>query len=268
MRRCSSWRPTTGRARRRVEHLALLDALDVRPRDRRHHEDRRRRAASGWPCVARRSRRCSPATSPGRRRRPVRLGDDGPGARRAARGPGLDRGGVRRRGPGPPTLAIDRVFAVKGRGTVVTGTLRGGPLGAWRSPSARAGRPRRPRPRDPGPWRDGRTARGAAGAPRSTSAGSSSRRSTAGTCSPPTRRSGPPAGCSSPSADPSPIGPAPACTPGPRRSMPRWDGPVGMRSSSRTARSRVSSGWRRRSPWPPATASCCGAVRAGSRWAA
>jgi selenocysteine-specific elongation factor len=28
----------------------------------------------------------------------------------------------------PATLAIDRVFAVKGRGTVVTGTLRGGPL--------------------------------------------------------------------------------------------------------------------------------------------
>ena len=31
--------------------------------------------------------------------------------------------------PGPPTLAIDRVFAVRGRGTVVTGTLCGGPLG-------------------------------------------------------------------------------------------------------------------------------------------
>ena len=30
--------------------------------------------------------------------------------------------------PRPPTLAIDRVFAVKGRGAVVTGTLRGGPL--------------------------------------------------------------------------------------------------------------------------------------------
>ncbi len=29
---------------------------------------------------------------------------------------------------GPPTLAIDRVFSVKGRGVVVTGTLRGGPL--------------------------------------------------------------------------------------------------------------------------------------------
>jgi len=30
--------------------------------------------------------------------------------------------------PGPARLAVDRVFAVKGRGTVVTGTLRGGPL--------------------------------------------------------------------------------------------------------------------------------------------
>jgi selenocysteine-specific elongation factor len=33
------------------------------------------------------------------------------------------------RAPGrPPTLAIDRVFTVRGRGVVVTGTLRGGPL--------------------------------------------------------------------------------------------------------------------------------------------
>jgi selenocysteine-specific elongation factor len=30
--------------------------------------------------------------------------------------------------PGPVRLAVDRVFAVRGRGTVVTGTLRGGPL--------------------------------------------------------------------------------------------------------------------------------------------
>jgi selenocysteine-specific elongation factor len=29
---------------------------------------------------------------------------------------------------GPPTLGVDRVFSVKGRGLVVTGTLRGGPL--------------------------------------------------------------------------------------------------------------------------------------------
>jgi selenocysteine-specific elongation factor len=32
------------------------------------------------------------------------------------------------RPPGPPRLAVDRVFAVRGRGTVVTGSLRGGPL--------------------------------------------------------------------------------------------------------------------------------------------
>jgi selenocysteine-specific elongation factor len=31
--------------------------------------------------------------------------------------------------PGPARLAVDRVFGVKGRGTVVTGTLRGGPVG-------------------------------------------------------------------------------------------------------------------------------------------
>jgi selenocysteine-specific elongation factor len=30
----------------------------------------------------------------------------------------------------PPTLALDRVFTVRGRGTVVTGSLRGGPLAA------------------------------------------------------------------------------------------------------------------------------------------
>lgn len=30
--------------------------------------------------------------------------------------------------PGPSRLAIDRVFSVKGRGTVITGTLRGGPI--------------------------------------------------------------------------------------------------------------------------------------------
>ena len=31
--------------------------------------------------------------------------------------------------PGPACMAVDRVFGVKGRGTVVTGTLRGGPVG-------------------------------------------------------------------------------------------------------------------------------------------
>ena len=56
-------------------------------------------------------------------------------------------------------LAIDRVFAVKGRGVVVTGTLRGGAAGPWRDAPARAGRPVRPRSRDPGPRRDGRGGR-------------------------------------------------------------------------------------------------------------
>jgi len=58
----------------------------------------------------------------------------------ATTGAGLDglrvalaelRDRVRRDGagaPGPVRLAVDRAFAVKGRGTVVTGTLRGGPL--------------------------------------------------------------------------------------------------------------------------------------------
>ncbi|MFM2105819.1 MAG: hypothetical protein RL338_851 [Chloroflexota bacterium] len=35
--------------------------------------------------------------------------------------------------PAPARYAVDRVFAVKGRGTVVTGTLRGGPLAAGRT---------------------------------------------------------------------------------------------------------------------------------------
>ena len=42
---------------------------------------------------------------------------------------GLRDRGRRRLGGSPAAdLAIDRVFAVKGRGTVVTGSLRGGPL--------------------------------------------------------------------------------------------------------------------------------------------
>jgi len=48
--------------------------------------------------------------------------------------------------PGPARMSVDRVFGVKGRGIVVTGTLRGGPLGrnaALRvEPGASAARPR------------------------------------------------------------------------------------------------------------------------------
>jgi selenocysteine-specific elongation factor len=42
--------------------------------------------------------------------------------------------------PGPIRLAVDRVFAVKGRGTVVTGTLRGGPLARGASLRVEPGR--------------------------------------------------------------------------------------------------------------------------------
>ena len=41
----------------------------------------------------------------------------------------LELRGQVRRDARPPTLSIDRAFTVKGRGAVVTGTLRGGPLG-------------------------------------------------------------------------------------------------------------------------------------------
>ncbi len=45
-----------------------------------------------------------------------------------------DRAGAAEAGaPGPMRLAVDRVFGVKGRGTVVTGTLRGGPLASGAS---------------------------------------------------------------------------------------------------------------------------------------
>ena len=42
----------------------------------------------------------------------------------------------------PARIAVDRVFGVKGRGTVVTGSLRGGPLGVGDSLDARPGRAR------------------------------------------------------------------------------------------------------------------------------
>ncbi|HVA86258.1 MAG TPA: SelB C-terminal domain-containing protein, partial [Candidatus Saccharimonadales bacterium] len=45
-----------------------------------------------------------------------------------ARRAGGDLGGGPGRGPGPTRLAIDRVFAVRGRGVVVTGSLRGGAI--------------------------------------------------------------------------------------------------------------------------------------------
>ncbi len=109
-----------------LEHLALLDAfgiapalavvtkIDAVPADRTE-EVRRQVAAllaptsmSDAPVLA-----ASSATG------------EGVAAVRAAL---ITLGGRVRLGAGPPTLAIDRVFTMKGRGVVVTGTLRGGPL--------------------------------------------------------------------------------------------------------------------------------------------
>jgi selenocysteine-specific elongation factor len=49
-------------------------------------------------------------------------------ALRALRGPVVERWAAARAGNDPLRLSIDRAFAVKGRGAVVTGSLRGGPL--------------------------------------------------------------------------------------------------------------------------------------------
>ena len=121
-----------------LEHLALLDALGIARRPGGRHEDRcggagarrggRRRRSR--PCCRRRrwpGRRCCP------RRRPTGAGLDAvrdaivAPARRGAR----RRGGGRRRSG--RALAIDRVFSVKGRGVVVTGSLRGGSLASGAS---------------------------------------------------------------------------------------------------------------------------------------
>ena len=111
-----------------LEHLALLDALgiatgivvvtkiDAAAPERVAEVVVGRRRPAGAD-VAR--RRAGPRRVRHDRRRARRR--SGAGARDVA------RAAVR---PGrPPTLAIDRVFSVKGRGAVVTGTLRGGPLG-------------------------------------------------------------------------------------------------------------------------------------------
>ncbi len=109
-----------------LEHVALLDALGIAPAiavvtkidavpPDRVEEVRGQVAAllvstslTGAPVLA-----ASGATG------------EGVDAVRSALGELQGRVGLASR---PPTLAIDRVFTVKGRGVVVTGTLRGGPL--------------------------------------------------------------------------------------------------------------------------------------------
>ncbi len=114
-----------------IEHLALLDALDIRlgvavvtkidlAGPERTDE------------VVAATRRLLDGTSLGGIAGPRRIGRGRGGHRRLA---GRPRGAARscRRGRAARPrwrlpLAIDRVFAVKGRGVVVTGTLRGGSL--------------------------------------------------------------------------------------------------------------------------------------------
>ena len=133
-----------------LEHLALLDALEipigivvVTKVDAVAPE----RVDEVIDAVA---RRCSR-----RRRSPVRPSSPRParhgtwsGRRPRSGGPlfAIDSCRADR----PPTLAIDRAFSVKGRGAVVTGTLRGGPLTGRNDVATGSWRPRGADPRDPG----------------------------------------------------------------------------------------------------------------------
>ena len=148
-----------------LEHLELLDALGI---------------ADGVvvvtkvdavePGAGRRGRRASRARSlartiAARRRRSLAVSaatGDGLDALRAALGR-ASRPGHRARGAEPTAiretvrLAIDRVFSIRGRGTVVTGTLRGGAIDraarAARRPGPAAGPSASARSRSTaGPW--------------------------------------------------------------------------------------------------------------------
>ena len=110
------------------EHVAVCELLGVDARARRRDEGRRgrRRArADGGRGGARAARR--PVA---RGRRDV-LGADGRRARRRARGAArrAPRAAARRRAR-HVRLGVDRVFTVRGAGTVVTGTLVAGPVAA------------------------------------------------------------------------------------------------------------------------------------------
>ena len=110
------------RARRSVTGVAVVTKTDVAGAD----ADGARSSPPSSGCS--RGRRCRLA---GRSRSSADR--TGPGSTRCARRWSALRDRVARPAhepeqPGGSRLAIDRVFAVKGRGAVVTGTLRGGPL--------------------------------------------------------------------------------------------------------------------------------------------
>ena len=119
-RRCSSWPPTTGRAPRRIEHLALLDALGIR-----HGLAVVTKADVAGPARTRRGRRPSSRGCSRARRWP---------ARRSSPSRRWTVAGSRRCGPRSPTCAMRR-----------PGSRRS--VGAGCIARRRAGRPPRDRPR-------------------------------------------------------------------------------------------------------------------------
>ena len=217
--RCWSWRPTTARAPRRsstwrcstrsaialgIAVVTKIDAVEAGP------GGRGRRGGRGGCSSGRRSpdRRSSPVSaSTGAGLDDVRaalVGSAMPSSARSAAAPA-----------GPPTLAIDRVFTVKGRGVVVTGTLRGGPLARGDALRLVPGRRGRPGPRDPGPRRGGR-ARPTPGGRRSTSPASRSTTLHRGQVL---------------TADPAVVATRPAARPAPDRPLPDRDARAGSTSA-------------------------------------
>ena len=179
MSRCWSSPPTTVRGAQTLEHLALLDALGVAPGlavitkiDAIEPERVAAVAAAVADLLAPTSLAGSPVLAAsgvtGEGIDAVRAALDDV---RAAHRP-VDR---------PPTLAIDRVFSVKGRGAVVTGTLQGGPLAPGDMLRLVPGE-REVRVRESRSTGQPSTAWLAVGAPRSTSPGSGSVSCTAAWC--------------------------------------------------------------------------------------
>ena len=174
--RCSSSPPTKGGCRRArstcasstllgVRHgvVALTKADTVDADDARGRP--RSRSASTWRARRSGTRRSSCATrSSGRGLDDLRTRPRRRPRRRAPRRDDVDR----------PRLWIDRVFAAKGAGTVVTGTLPGGSV-AVDDTLGSAARPCRARPRHRERARGGRARSKPGRASRSTSSGSSVR---------------------------------------------------------------------------------------------
>ena len=154
-RRCSSSRRTTARTPRPSSisscstRLGIADGLVVVTKaDLAPDADRRRRS---WPrsgaARADVTRRLAGARGLGADRGGDRCAARrARGARGSGGGPGSAAGGAR--------LAVDRIFTVKGRGTVVTGSLRGGPIATGATLRLLPGGRRCAGPRGAGP-RDG-----------------------------------------------------------------------------------------------------------------